>query len=66
MKVGDIVMVTPSFALSSVKLDGLAGRFGVIISINKSSDGNIKGCWLKFDNAFENETEWYIPYSSIV
>jgi hypothetical protein len=66
VRLGDIVTITPSFALINAHLEGLAGRAGVITGVNRDNNGDVKGCWVKLDNMYENETEWYVPYISIV
>lgn len=67
MKHGQRICITPSIALTELKLDKLAGRYAIINEIKTSANGNVKGCWVMLEGLpYEGEQEWYIPFSSIV
>lgn len=64
MKQGDPIIILPSYALSELKLEQLAGLRAVIVEIVGSFD-SIKGCWVELPGRYLGEKEWYIPYNSI-
>lgn len=64
MKRGDTIIILPSVALSSLRLEALVGQTATIVEVNVRSD-NIKGCWVELPGLFLGEREWYIPYNSI-
>lgn len=64
MKAGDIIIILPSQTLINLGLEGLAGKSATIVDVNGSFD-KIKGCWVKLNEEFMGEAEWYIPYYSI-
>lgn len=65
MEIGNIVRITWSSDLSDMKLMVLCGRSGRIVEIVYSAENRITGCWIKLDDTFEKESEWFIPIDSI-
>lgn len=64
MKPGDKIIVLPSYALTEMRLEPLAGLTATIVEVNEIS-GNIRGCWVNLLGKYLGEQEWYIPYNSI-
>lgn len=64
MKPGDKIIVLPSYALTEMRLEPLAGLTATIVEVNEIS-GNIQGCWVNLPGKYLGEQEWYIPYNSI-
>lgn len=64
MKPGDKIIVLPSYALTEMRLESLAGLTATIVEVNEIS-GNIRGCWVNLPGKYLGEQEWYIPYNSI-
>ena len=53
------VTVVKSAELHEIKLDNLIGKKGEVVEERPN------GCWVKFNEKYLGEHEWFIPSSSI-
>lgn len=60
LSIDDIVTIIPSVALSALKLDALCKRHGKVTEVKQN------GCWVRLDEEYMDELEWYIPNISLV
>lgn len=67
MKRGQKICISPSVALTELRLEELVGRYATVIEVIEHPNGTTKGCWVLLDGSlYEGEQEWYIPYISII
>lgn len=67
MKLGQKICISPSVALTELRLEELVGRYATITEIIEHPNGITKGCWVLLDgSSYKDEQEWYIPYISII
>lgn len=61
--VGRKITIIASPLLKEWKLKKLIGRDGVIIKENQTQ--KTKGVWVRLNEPFANELEWFIPIQSV-
>ncbi|WP_195639806.1 KH domain-containing protein [Bacteroides stercoris] len=61
--VGRKITIIASPLLKEWKLKRLIGRDGVII--NEIQNQKTKGVWVRLNNPFADELEWFIPVQSV-
>lgn len=59
--IGKIVEIIASTALSEIRLNDLAGTRGTVVEIGPHNNG----AYIKLDEPYLNEEEWFIPNESI-
>ncbi len=65
MQIGDTVLILPSYALKDMHLEKLAGIRAKVIDV-VCRKNEVRGCWVKLPAPYQGESEWFIPYNSIV
>lgn len=65
MKIGTIINIKPSEALSLMRLDMLIGKEATIIQDLTSIGRLNKGYMVELTEPYQDEVDWFIPQESI-
>lgn len=59
------VKVIPSFDLAEMRLDGIAGRKGVVTELVFGAGSNPIGYMVLLDKSFQGEHLWFLPADAV-
>lgn len=59
------VTILPSLELYQTRLEGLVGKQGVVAEKVFGQNGASLGAWVRFEQPYKNEVEWFIPNISL-